>query len=198
MLPSVPAAAQAVAPAQAPVSAAPATPAEKLFGAWVRGDRRAAARVATPSAVNSMFAYAYRAPDEFAGCSGNACRFVHTSVNVPGGLDGVLMIVSGSKVTKVYGSRHFTTPSAAAKHLFSAWKKNDRNQGLEAARPAAVNRLFRVRFDPKGVPYFFQGCSPEPKGHSCAWSYEGGAMFMHVRGSKATGYDVRSIGYVAD
>ncbi|MBG0831177.1 hypothetical protein HS041_25805 [Planomonospora sp. ID67723] len=198
MLPSAPVSAQAVTPAQAPGSAASATPAKKLFGAWVRGDRREAARVATPSAVKAMFSYAYRAPDEFAGCSGNACRFVHTSVNVPGGLDGILMIVSGGKVTKVYGSRHFTTPSAAAKHLFAAWKKNDRNRGLEAARTAAVDRLFRVKYDPKGVTHFFQGCSPEPKGYSCAYSYEGGAMFMHVRGSKAKGYDVRSIGYIAD
>ncbi|GIH92830.1 hypothetical protein ACFFMN_31570 [Planobispora siamensis] len=202
MFPFTQASAQAAVPAQAPAStataAAPATAAKKLFRAWLRGDRAAAARVATPSAVKKVFSYVYRAPDEFAGCTGDVCRFVHTSVNVPGGLDGILMVVSGSKVTKVYQSRPFTTPSAAARHLFASWKRHDRYSGLEAARKGAVDRLFRVKYDPKGVAYTFQGCSKEPKGYACAYSYEGGAMFMHVRGSKTTGYDVRSISYIAD
>ncbi|MFB9718359.1 hypothetical protein [Planobispora longispora] len=202
MFPSLPASAQTAAPAQAQdLAAAAPTPAKvskKLFGAWVRGDRHAAAKVATPSAVKAVFAYVYRAPDKFAGCSGNVCRFVHTSVNVPGGLDGFAMVVSGSKVTKVYRSRHLTKPSSVAAHLFSAWTRNDRYQGLEVARTGVVNKLFQVKFDPKGVAYTFQGCSKEPKGYSCAYSYEGGAMFMHVRGSKTTGYEVHSISYIAD
>ncbi|WP_068924337.1 hypothetical protein [Planobispora rosea] len=203
LFPSAPASAQAAAPVPAPAqaSATAPTPAKvsgKLFDAWVRRDRHAAAKVATPSAVKAVFSYVYRDPDKFAGCSGNVCRFVHTSVNVPGGLDGFAMVVSGSKVTKVYRSRHFTKPSTAAKHLFAAWKRNDRYQGLEAARTGVVNKLFRVKYDPKGVAHTFQGCSSEPKGYSCAYSYEGGAMFMHVRGSKTTGYEVRSISYIAD
>ncbi|NJP22657.1 hypothetical protein FLW53_00220 [Microbispora sp. SCL1-1] len=191
-------------PAQAPVTAsahgtaAPATVAKKLFGAWLRRDRHAAARVATSSAASTLFAYPFRAPDKFAGCSGNACRFVHTSVRVPGGLDGILMVVSGGKVTKVYESRHLVKPSDAAKHLFEAWRKGDRNRGLEAATTTAVKTLFRTKYDPKGVKHFFQGCSSEPKGYGCAYSYEGGAMFMHVRGSKSRGYEVTSITYIAD
>jgi hypothetical protein len=184
-----------------PASAAAAKPsgvAKKLFHAWLSDDRGAAALVATPSAVNTLFAYAYRAPDEFGGCIGNACRFVHTSVRVPGGLNGILMIDSGAKVVKVYESRHLTKPSYAAKYLFTAWQKGDRNRGLEAATKTAVATLFKTKYDPAGVTHFFQGCTAEPKGFSCAYSYEGGAMLMHVRGSKTRGYDVRSISYIAD
>ncbi|MEV7807347.1 hypothetical protein AB0O28_30810 [Microbispora sp. NPDC088329] len=206
MLPASPLAASPALAHAAPVSAqaspqagpAPATVAKKLLDAWLRRDRPAASRVATAGATTTLFSYPFRAPDEFAGCSGNACRFVHTSVRVPGGLRGILMIVSGGKVTKVYASRHLVKPSAAAGHLFDAWRRGDRNRGLEAATTTAVKTLFRTKYDPKGVKYFFQGCGSEPKGYSCAYSYEGGGMFMHVRGSKSRGYEVTSIGYIAD
>ena len=108
------------------------------------------------------------------------------------------MIVSGGKVTKVYESRHLTKPASAAKHLFKAWQQHDRNRGREIASKSAVQTIFKVKYDKNGVPYLFQGCSAEPKGYSCAYSYEGGAMFMHTRGSAATGYQVTSIGYIAD
>lgn len=210
LLPAAPAlaqsaqSAQALAPsavqaASARVGPAPATVARRLFDAWLRRDRHAASRVATAGAVSTIFAYPFRAPDKLAGCTGGRdCRFVHTSVNVPGGLDGILMVVSGSKVVKVYESRHLVTPSAAATRLFQAWRAGDRYRGLEAATNKAVATLFRNRFDPKGVAYMFQGCNRDSKGYSCAYSYEGGAMFMRVGGSKARGYEVTSIGYIAD
>jgi hypothetical protein len=66
---------------------------------------------------------AARAPDRFDGCSGSVCRFVHTSVRVPGGLNGIAMVVTGSKVTKVYLSRHIVTPATVAGHLLAAWKR---------------------------------------------------------------------------
>ncbi|MCA2185576.1 hypothetical protein [Nonomuraea cavernae] len=179
-------------------TASPAKVSNALFRAWNARDRAAAARVATPSAVRSIFAYVYRTPDVFAGCAGNACRFTHTSVRVPGGHNGLLLVVSGSKVTRVYQSRHVTRPSTAAGHLFRAWQKGDRNLGLEVAAKPAVTTLFRVRFDPRGVPYFFQGCTKEKTGYGCAYSYEGGAMFMRLKGSAVRGYEVRSIDYLAD
>ncbi|MET8159973.1 hypothetical protein ABZT47_26710 [Sphaerisporangium sp. NPDC005289] len=175
---------------------APGKVANRLFRAWLRGDRKAAGAVATPAAVKTLFAYVYRAPDEFAGCVGGACRFVHTSVRVPGALNGILMIVSGGTVTKVYESRHLTTAGKAAKHLFGAWKAGDRNRGLEVASAGAVKKLFRARFG--GVGYIYQGCSRETGGTSCAYSYEGGAMLMHARGSATRGYEIRSITYIAD
>ncbi|WP_431900500.1 hypothetical protein [Nonomuraea sp. bgisy101] len=191
-LPAAQAAAQSAVTAatQAPKAA---TTARRLFGAWLRDDRTAAATFATPAAVNTLFAYVFRAPDTFAGCVAGACAFRHTSVRVPGELNGILMIVSGGKVAKVYTSRHYSKEKAA-RHLLGAWHKGDRNQGAEVATAAALKTLFKVKWDPHGVPYTFQGCEKSV----CFWSYEGGAMLMHVAGSKARGYEVRSISYVAD
>jgi hypothetical protein len=208
----VPTAANAAAPTSTPeaasaapaasaaraASVAPAKVAQALVSAWSRRDRAAAARVATPAAVTSIFAYDYRDPDEFAGCSGNACRFVHTSVHVPGGLNGLVLIVSGPKVTKVYRSLHVTKPAVAAKHLFGAWQRGDRYLALEVAAKPAVATLFRTKYKPGEVNYTFQGCSKEAKGYGCAYSYDGGAMFLHLKGSATRGYDVRTISYIAD
>ncbi|GHH69847.1 hypothetical protein GCM10017673_20970 [Streptosporangium violaceochromogenes] len=178
-------------------AARPSTVAKALFRAWLKADRAAASAVATPAAVNTLFAYPYRAPDHFAGCAGAACRFVHTSVRVPGALNGILMIVSGARVSRVYGSRHLTTPEKAAKHLFNAWKAGDRNRGLEVASSGAVRTLFRTRYG--GTGHMFQGCEAEAGGRRCAYSYEGGAMFMHARKvSPGGGHWIRSIDYIAD
>ncbi|MER7206494.1 hypothetical protein [Streptosporangium sp. NPDC000239] len=177
--------------------AKPSEVAGRLFRAWLGRDRRAASAVATPAAVNAVFGYPYRAPDRFAGCAGNACRFVHTSVRVPGGLNGILMIVSGPRVTRVYTSRHVATPGGAATRLFGAWRAGDRNRGLEVASAGAVKTLFRTRYG--GVGHIFQGCESERGGQRCAYSYEGGAMFMHARRlSAGSGYWIDSIDYVAD
>lgn len=180
-----------------PSAAAPSTVAKALFRAWLKADRAAASAVATPAAVNTLFAYPYRAPDRFAGCAGVTCRFVHTSVRVPGALNGILMVVSGTRVSRVYESRRLTTPEKAAKHLFNAWKAGDGNRGLEAASSGAVRTLFRTRYG--GVGHLFQGCETEAAGRRCAYSYEGGAMFMHARrSSPGGGYWIRSIDYIAD
>lgn len=177
--------------------ARPSEVAGRLFRAWLRKDRRAASAVATPAAVNTIFGYPYRAPDRFAGCIGDTCRFVHTSVRVPGGLNGILMVVSGPKVARVYTSRHLATGSGAATRLFAAWRAGDRNRGLEVASTGAVKTLFRTRYG--GVGYIFQGCEKERGGQRCAYSYEGGAMFMHARRlSAGSGYWIDSIGYIAD
>jgi hypothetical protein len=191
-------AASASALKSAEAAPAPAHLAEKLFDAWLRRDRQGAARVASPSAVTTLFAYPYRAPDKFAGCVKNVCRFTHTSVRVPGWLNGILMVVQGSKVAKVYESRHITKPSSVATSFFTAWKRHDRYRALEVGEGRAVATLFRAAYDPKGVTYFFQGCNPEKKGYACAYSYEGGAMLLHVRGSRSAGYEVWSVGFIAD
>lgn len=194
---AAPAGAQPAAPKPLITAGKPApkaaTTANRLFRAWLRDDRSAAAKVATPAAVDTLFAYVFRAPDEFAGCVANACAFKHTSVRVPGELNGVLMVVSGGKAAKVYQSRRYSKEKVA-KHLLNAWHRGDRNQGAEVATTAALKTLFKVKWDPHGVPYTFQGCQKSV----CFWSYEGGAMLMHVAGSKARGYEVRSISYIAD
>lgn len=179
-------------------AAAPAPVAKRLFNAWLRGDRAAAARVATPAAVRDLFATPWRAPDEFRGCAKNVCRFAYTSVRVPGGLGGILMVVSGNKVTRIHRPRLATKPVTAAEHLLAAHRAGNRYRALELATPAAVNTLFRVRHDPRAPKYLFQGCDKEPGGFSCAYYYEGGAMFLHVNGSAARGHQVYKISYIAD
>ncbi|MFI7532731.1 hypothetical protein [Streptosporangium sp. NPDC049376] len=73
----------------------------------------------------------------------------------------------------------------------------DRNRGLEVASAGAVKTLFRTRYG--GVGHIFQGCESERGGQRCAYSYEGGAMFMHARRlSAGSGYWIDSIDYVAD
>lgn len=181
----------------AAAAAAPATPAKKLISAWQQRNRPAALKVATPAAVNTLFAAQWRRPDRFAGCVKNVCRFAYTSVDLPGGLDAVLTVVKNGKVAKVYVPRHFTAPGPAARHLFAAWKINDRNRGLEAASAAAVKTVFRVRYSGQN-PYTWQGCFREQGGWDCAYSYEGGAMHLHVRGRAASGYWVQYVTYFAD
>lgn len=185
------------APAQAQ-AAAPATTANKLFDAWLANDRYTAGKVATPAAVDTIFAYVFRAPDKFAGCKGKVCRFVHTSVKVPGGLNGILMIVSGSKVTKVYQSRHFAKPTLAAQHFYKGWQYTNRYRALEAGSEKAVKQLFKYKGSPTGMNHTYQGCFKEPKGYACSWTYEGGAISLHMRGSKAAGYAVSSVSLIAD
>lgn len=179
--------------------AAPATVANTLLNAWQRRNRAAALRVATPAVVRDLFASPLRSPDVFRGCTGNVCRFAYTSVRTPGGLNAIVMVVSGNKVTKIYMPRFITKPANAAKHLFAAWRAGDRNRGLEVATPAAVNALRWVR-GPKGtVPYSFMGCSKAPKQEfRCSYWYEGGAMHMWVNGSAARGYQVYKITFFAD
>lgn len=186
------------APALAQAQALPADVANKMFSAWVAKDRKAAARYGTPAAVSSLFSYRPRPPDEFRGCRGGACWFEHTSVRVPGGLNGILMIVKGNKVTKVYRSRFYAKPENAAKHLYAAYRANDRWAALEVASHYAVHKLFWISPDPRAVPYRFMGCSPTAGGKNCSYYYEGGAMLMYVRGNGAGGHYVETINYIAD
>ncbi|MEV0585947.1 hypothetical protein [Nonomuraea sp. NPDC050310] len=182
-------------------AAAPPKPAKvagQLFKAWLADDPAAAAALASPAAVKTLFAYKFRAPDTGPHCTGGVCDFRHTSVTVPGGLNGIRMIVSGSKVTRVYTSRHLTKPSAAAKWLYGAYQRGDRHAALEVASTGAVKQQFKVKYDPNSTPHQFMGCSKEPKGYVCHWYYEGGSVGMHVRGTKARGYHVSFLTYVAD
>ncbi|MFI6477452.1 hypothetical protein ACIBH1_05950 [Nonomuraea sp. NPDC050663] len=186
-----PAAAQAAAPK-------PVTVSGKLFKAWVAGDEAKAHKYGSPSAVKTLFAYPYRTPDVGPKCYGKVCDFAHTSVTVPGALNGIRMIVSGSKVVKVYTSRHLTKPSHAAKWLYKAYLANDKNAAMEVASFKAITQQFKAKYQPGDQIHQFMGCEKEPKGYICHWYYEGGAANMHVRGSKIRGYYVDHITYVAD
>nr|WP_062341015.1 hypothetical protein [Herbidospora sakaeratensis] len=188
-----------VAAPAAHAAPAPATVAKNVFKGFVKKDRKAMLKWAAPDAVDKLLAYKYRDPDKFAGCTAaGTCRFVHTSVKVPGDLNGILMVVKKSRVTAVYTSQHVTSPTTVAKTFYRYWQLGAKTRAREIATAGAIKTRFAVKYDPTGVPYHWQGCSKEPKGFSCAYSYEGGAMFLHVRGTKAAGYYVNSVSYIAD
>lgn len=193
-------------PAQAAVAASyepgkpvrPAKVAAKLYRAWLAGDRAAARALTTREGVRTLFAYPFRAPGGGPVCAGRVCDFRHTGVPVPGGLNGIRMIVSAGKVARVYTSRHLVQPAAAAKRLDRAYRAGDRDAALEVASVRAVRQRFKVPYDPDGVPREFVGCVKEPKGFICHWYYEGGSEGVHVRGTKARGYYVAFITWTAD
>lgn len=188
-----------VATPAAQAAPAPATVAKNVFKGFVAKDRKAMLKWAAPDAVDKLLKYKFRTPDKFAGCTAaGTCRYVHTSVKVPGDLNGILMVVKGSRVTAVYTSQHVTSPSTVAKTFYRYWQLGAKTRAREIATAGAIKTRFAVKYDPTGVPYHWQGCSKEPKGFSCAYSYEGGAMFLHVRGTKAAGYYVNSVSYIAD
>ena len=89
-----------------------------------------------------------------------------------------------------------TKPEDAAKGLFNAWGRNDREAAKKYASDAAIAKLFKGGHDTSGMNS--QGCSEEPGGFNCAYTYEGGALIMHVKGSASAGYKVEAIEYIAD
>ncbi len=126
----------AVPAAQAQAAAAPATVAKKVFKGFVKKDRKAMLKWAAPDVVDKLLAYKFRDPDKFAGCTAaGTCRFVHTSVKVPGDLNGFLMVVKNSRVTTVYTSQHVTSPTTVAKTFYRYWQL-----GAEEPRPRDRHR----------------------------------------------------------
>ncbi|HYJ45717.1 MAG TPA: hypothetical protein VEV81_03815, partial [Pyrinomonadaceae bacterium] len=88
------------------------------------------------------------------------------------------------------------TPEAAANGLFEAFGRHDRAAAAKFATAPAVNTLFKESTGTKGMQ--FQGCNEEEGDLTCAYSYEGGALIMHMSGSKAEGYKVDSVEFIAD
>lgn len=88
-------------------------------------------------------------------------------------------------------------PEDAAKGLFNAWGRNDREAAKKFASDAAIARLFKDGNN-GGAGMSSQGCSDEPGGFNCAYTYDGGALIMHIKGSDSAGYKVASIEFIAD
>jgi hypothetical protein len=89
-----------------------------------------------------------------------------------------------------------STPDAAANGLLEAWKTKDESEAAKYATEAAFKKLFKEGDGPEGLSS--QGCSDEDKTYDCAYTYEGGALIMHVKGDEAAGYKVDSIEFIAD
>lgn len=89
-----------------------------------------------------------------------------------------------------------STPEDAAKGLLDAWKTKDETAAAKFATAAAFKKLFTEGGGPAGMQP--QGCSEEAGTYNCAYTYEGGALIMFVKGSASAGYKVDSIEFIAD
>lgn|ERR687884_1020488 len=89
-----------------------------------------------------------------------------------------------------------STPEAAAQGLFNAFGRHDRDAAAKFASDAAVTKLFKESTGTQGMQ--FQGCNDEEGELNCAYSYEGGALIMNIKGSASTGYKVASVEFIAD
>ena len=88
-----------------------------------------------------------------------------------------------------------TTPTAAANHLYEAWRTGDRTKALQAANERAVSALFARPFNSAS----FRGCDePSQLGADCSYRYEGGGLIMHVTGDATTGFIVETAEFLAD
>ena len=100
--------------------------------------------------------------------------------------------------TDVGRSLKASKPEDAAQGLFNAWKAKDRAAASKYASDMAVKTLFDEG-SAEGLE--FQGCNKDEDGgdfYNCAYTYEGGAVFMQVTGNDADGYKVTGAGFVAD
>lgn len=91
-----------------------------------------------------------------------------------------------------------SSAEAAAKSLYAAWRKYDRQAARRVASSIAVNQLFKTRPTKDAPQWQFQGCDKRPGGYDCSYSYEGGAATMRVTGSARAGYLVKSVKFIAD
>jgi hypothetical protein len=89
-----------------------------------------------------------------------------------------------------------STPEDAARGLFNAFGRHDRDAAAKFASDAAVAKLFKESTGTEGMQ--FEGCNDEGGDLNCAYRYEGGALIMHVKGSKEAGYKVASVEFIAD
>lgn len=89
-----------------------------------------------------------------------------------------------------------SSPEAAAKRLYSAWKAHSRTAARKVASTAAVNKLFQRRWT--GPDLKFMGCEKRDGAYDCSYYYEGGALVMRVKGSASAGYIVNSVRSIAD
>ncbi len=100
--------------------------------------------------------------------------------------------------TDVGRSLKASKPEDAAEGLFNAWKTKDRAAASKYASDSAINTLFN---EGSAEGLAFQGCNKDEDGgdfYNCAYTYEGGAVFMQVTGNDADGYKVTGAGFVAD
>lgn len=82
----------------------------------------------------------------------------------------------------------FTTPMAAATHLYDAWKAGDKATARQGASAAAVAALFAKTW--KSGTYFFGGCSTDTQ---CQYNFATGAIMLTIGGNASAGYTVTNV-----
>ncbi|MBA2732105.1 MAG: hypothetical protein H0U54_04345 [Acidobacteria bacterium] len=86
-----------------------------------------------------------------------------------------------------------TNPRVAAQRLYNAWKKKSKKSALKAAAPAAVGKLFSVKWRPMK----FKGCHNTGGSFDCIYrdSKLDLDISMVVEGGASTGYHVESVSF---
>jgi len=80
----------------------------------------------------------------------------------------------------------FTTPKAAAEHLYNAWKNDDRPGALQGATKYAVDSLFATGWVDN--TYFFGGCTQNSGPSECDYNTSSGAYRMMIIPAPGGGY----------
>ena len=139
-----------------------------------------------------------------AGCSkssntnntGAAVNTTSTTTTTTAASPKATVEATKSPVEATTSAARVAKPEDAAKGLFEAWKTKDRTAAAKFAANVVITHLFSEG-GPEGLQ--FQGCDKaDDGGYSCGYSYEGGALIMHVSGSESDGYRVDSAGFIAD
>jgi len=119
-----------------------------------------------------------------------------TTTSTPATTPGPQATASMSPSQTMSSQDKLTTPEAAAQGLFEAFGRHDRAASAKYASEAAVSKLFKESTGTEGM--HFQGCNEEEHDLNCAYSYEGGALIMHMKGNKTDGYKVDAVKFIAD
>lgn len=160
---------------------------EALLAAWKHKDRDAAAAVATPGAIDQIFAIDTAESDglAFGACTvsgadqrcvwsrpGGALTFTASPAGTgyritavefgPAGLPPESSTSSGSTAPPTSGSTSTlpapSDPEGFAQNLFGYWKVGDRTNAALVATNDAVGQMFSVSYPGDPNPYTFQGC----------------------------------------
>jgi hypothetical protein len=84
----------------------------------------------------------------------------------------------------------FTTPTAAAKHLYTAWQAGNRTAAAAGASKTAIDALFAHHW--ASGTYFFGGCSTTTE---CDYNFASGVIKMTVGGDATSGYTITDIAF---
>lgn len=92
------------------------------------------------------------------------------------------------------------TSELAAQGLVGAWKADDREAAGDVAQPAAVDAMFRVKFESEAAAPTLQACELNPGFENrevCSFAYPGGSAHF-IMSQAGDRWSVERIEYVAE